>query len=224
MNANRLKPLFIFGAGGHAREVAQLVEAVNGGSPMYALQGFVEQDASSIGRPVGRYRVAACDADMSDRDAVAVIGLGFPAAIQRVARTAGAAERLEWPNLLHPSVIWAPDAVAFGRGNVVCAGAILTTDIRIGSFTVINRSVNISHDVEIGDWSVINPGAQVSGDVRIGRGCLVGAGAVILQGRRIGDEAIVGAGAVVARDVAAGETVVGVPARTHPVHSKEPRA
>jgi len=133
MNANRVRDLFIFGAGGHAREVAQLVEALSAGSPMYAVRGFVESDAASIGRRIGRHRVVACDADMSDREAVAVLGLGFPAAIRRLAETAGGAARLEWPNLLHPSVIWSSDAVTFGRGNVVCAGAILTTDIRIGS-------------------------------------------------------------------------------------------
>jgi maltose O-acetyltransferase len=35
----------------------------------------------------------------------------------------------------------------------------------------------------------------------------------VLQGLRIGDDAVVGAGAVVTRDVPAGVTVVGVPAR-----------
>ena len=45
------------------------------------------------------------------------------------------------------------------------------------------------------------------------RGASLGSGAVVLGGLRIGAGAIVGAGAVVTRDVAAGETVAGVPAR-----------
>ena len=45
------------------------------------------------------------------------------------------------------------------------------------------------------------------------RGASLGSGAVILGGLRIGREALIGAGAVVTRDVAAGETVVGNPAR-----------
>jgi maltose O-acetyltransferase len=60
---------------------------------------------------------------------------------------------------------------------------------------------------------VINVGVRVSGDVRVGARCLVGSGAVILQGLTIGDDAVVAAGAVVTHDVAAGETVAGVPAR-----------
>lgn len=41
----------------------------------------------------------------------------------------------------------------------------------------------------------------------------IGSGAIILGGVRIGEGALIGAGAVVTRDVAAGETVAGVPAR-----------
>lgn len=44
-------------------------------------------------------------------------------------------------------------------------------------------------------------------------GATLGSGAVVLCGVRIGAGALVGAGAVVTRDVSAGETVVGSPAR-----------
>jgi sugar O-acyltransferase (sialic acid O-acetyltransferase NeuD family) len=207
------RDLFILGAGGHAREVAQLVEALNQVRPTYVLRGFVERDATAVGRRVGRYTVVASDQDIVRQQASVVLGLGFPDAIRRVASLLQDAPGLERPALVHPTVIWQPDAVTMGQGAVICAGAILTTDVRLGSFTVINRAVNISHDVEVGDWSVINPGAQVSGDVTIGRGCLIGAGAIILQGRHIGDGAVVGAGAVVTHDVPPGTTVVGAPAR-----------
>jgi maltose O-acetyltransferase len=43
---------------------------------------------------------------------------------------------------------------------------------------------------------------------------------VIVPGTTVGDDAIIGAGSVVTRDVAAGATVVGNPAR--PVRSRDP--
>jgi UDP-2-acetamido-3-amino-2,3-dideoxy-glucuronate N-acetyltransferase len=45
------------------------------------------------------------------------------------------------------------------------------------------------------------------------RGASLGSGSTILGGVRIGQEAVVGAGAVVTKDVPAGATVVGNPAR-----------
>ena len=48
----------------------------------------------------------------------------------------------------------------------------------------------------------------------IGDDVWIGAGALILPGVTVGDGAIVGAGAVVTKDVPAGETYAGVPARS----------
>jgi acetyltransferase-like isoleucine patch superfamily enzyme len=50
--------------------------------------------------------------------------------------------------------------------------------------------------------------------VRVRWGVSIGSGAVIMAGVAIGARALVGAGAVVTRDVPAGATAAGVPART----------
>lgn len=55
------------------------------------------------------------------------------------------------------------------------------------------------------DWEVI--------PTRVGRGASLGSGAIIMCGVTIGEHAVIGAGAVVTRDVPAGTTVIGVPAR-----------
>ena len=55
---------------------------------------------------------------------------------------------------------------------------------------------------------------RIVSPVVIGRRSYVGAGALILPGVSVGDDAVVGAGAVVTKNVPAGETWIGVPART----------
>ena len=55
------------------------------------------------------------------------------------------------------------------------------------------------------DWTVV--------PTVVRRGASIGTGAVLLGGITIGERAVVGAGAVVTRDVPAGQTVMGNPAR-----------
>jgi UDP-2-acetamido-3-amino-2,3-dideoxy-glucuronate N-acetyltransferase len=55
------------------------------------------------------------------------------------------------------------------------------------------------------DWQLL--------ETVVERRASIGSGAIILGGVRIGEGALVGAGAVVTKDVAAGATVAGVPAR-----------
>src|ERR1700745_1755076 len=106
-------------------------------------------------------------------------------------------------------------------------------NIRLGAGTFLNFNCVILDVVEvtIDDRTQIGPGVQIltadhprdpalraSGlefgrPVRIGRNVWLGAGAIILPGVSIGDDAVVGAGSVVTRDVPAGATAFGNPAR-----------
>ncbi len=77
-------------------------------------------------------------------------------------------------------------------------------------------------DVTIGERSNIGAGtifANYDGKAKhksvVGDRTFVGSGTIVVAPAVIGDGSTTGAGAVVTRDVAAGETVVGVPARTH---------
>ena len=106
-------------------------------------------------------------------------------------------------------------------------------NIRLGAHAFLNFNCVILDVVEvtIGEGTQIGPAVQIYAadhprdaaqrrdrlefgrPVRIGRNVWIGGGAVILPGIVIGDDAVIGAGSVVTRNVEAGATVVGNPAR-----------
>jgi maltose O-acetyltransferase len=92
--------------------------------------------------------------------------------------------------------------------------------IRIGDKTQIGPHVQLLAADHPRDAAARDAGLENGRPVTIGRNVWIGGGALILPGVTVGDDAIVGAGAVVTRDVPAGATVAGNPAR--PLHPAIP--
>jgi maltose O-acetyltransferase len=86
-------------------------------------------------------------------------------------------------------------------------------EVMIAEGTQIGPSVQIYGADHPRALSLRRQGLEYGRPVRIGRHAWIGGAAVILPGVTIGDGAIVGAGSIVTRDVAAGITVAGNPAR-----------
>ncbi len=85
--------------------------------------------------------------------------------------------------------------------------------VRIGDGTQIGPAVQILAADHPRDPQVRAAGLEFGRSIRIGRNVWIGGGAIILPGISIGDDALIGAGSVVTRDVPAGATAFGNPAR-----------
>jgi maltose O-acetyltransferase len=121
--------------------------------------------------------------------------------------------------------IWPPFHCDYGFNIRLGAGVFLnvncvildSVEVSIGDKTLIGPAVQILGADHPRDPAVRAAGLEFGQPVRIGRNVWIGGGAIILPGVSIGDDALIGAGSVVTRDVAAGATAVGNPARVQPV-------
>jgi sugar O-acyltransferase (sialic acid O-acetyltransferase NeuD family) len=215
-----VEQIAIYGGGGFAREVAWLVEACNEREPRYEIAGFIDDNVSAQGTVLNEIPVVSLD-EMRERFPAARVvgGVGSPRTRELLMNKA-AALGFAFATVIHPRVErsrW----IEIGEGTVICAGNILTTNIRLGRHVQINIDCTIGHDAILDDYTSLAPGVHVSGWVHFGKRVYVGTGAVIINGVpdnpiRIGDDAVIGAGACVTKSVAAGVTVVGVPAKPLP--------
>ena len=113
------------------------------------------------------------------------------------------------------AIVHSPQNLSVGDHTEVNAFTVIFAHggVTIGSNVLVSSGCNITSVTHATDPVLRRTGQLVESPVRICDGAWLGTGAIVLPGVTIGEGAIVGAGAVVVRDVAAGATVVGVPAR-----------
>jgi serine O-acetyltransferase len=129
--------------------------------------------------------------------------------------TYGAAPRAVRP-LCKLAYQLAAKGVELATGIQIPASARIGKGLYIGHFggivvhpeTVIGERCDLAHGVTIGVLGGPRPGVP-----RIGNGVYLASGCKVLGAITVGDGATVGANAVVLKDVPAGATAVGVPAR-----------
>jgi sugar O-acyltransferase (sialic acid O-acetyltransferase NeuD family) len=208
--------LVIFGVGGHAREIAQLVADINQAQPgRWHLLGFVadSQVATRILKPLPASLLGDVQWLTRHPGVQVVVAVGSSSARRGIVeRLRQAQPALRFAMLVHPRA-WLAERVSVGQGSVVFAGALINVDVTLGCHTSINLGCTISHDCVLGDFASLGPGVHLAGAVSVGNDADIGTGATLRPGVNLGQGVVIGAGAVVVHDLPAGCTAVGVPAR-----------
>ena len=203
-----MRRLAILGASGHGKVVGDAALLAG-----FEVVEFFDERWPTLGA-VGPWRVVGTTADLlrAGRDYD-----GFVVAIgdnrTRLARHASClGVGLTAATVVHPAAVVSPFA-RIGAGCVVFAGAVINPFAVLGEACIVNTGATIDHDCVLAAGVHVSPGAHLAGAVNVGEATWIGIGAVVRQGIEIGADVLVGAGAAVVSHVAAGLTVLGVPAR-----------
>lgn len=209
-----MNDIAIVGAGGFGREVAMLIDQINFSEKKFNFIGFFD-DGISKGTQINNYTLLGNINDLNDwkTPLLIVLALGSPQIKKEILQKI-TNPLVSYPVLIHPSVIFGNNYNnEIGEGSIICAGVIITVDVKIGRHVILNLSCTVGHDTILSDYCSVMPGVNISGEVIIENSVYIGTGAKIINQLKIGEFTIIGAGSVVTKNLPSKCTAIGVPAR-----------
>jgi sugar O-acyltransferase (sialic acid O-acetyltransferase NeuD family) len=187
--------LALFGHGGHAREVAA---QINKEVVFFVDDDFVTEKTLPISSfNPDEYIMMIAIADCEERKKI----------VEKLP------QNTTYFTFIHPTVQIMDENVFIGEGSFIGANSILTTNIKLGKHSILNRGNQIGHDTIIGNYFSAMPGAIVSGNVFIGERVYIGTNSSIKEKTQICGSVKIGSNATVVKNIITSGIYVGVPAK-----------
>lgn len=207
-----MKDLIIYGSGGLAKEVIQLINDINSIKQEWNILGFIDDTRPDFNKPICGYRILGSSEVLKDYNSYnIVLAIGDPKKKKMIyEKTEG--YNLNFPTLIHPTAKVGYGST-IGMGSILGIDTIVSVNVNIGQFVLLNMRSVIGHDVTIGDFSSCLVNSVVAGSVTIQEGVLIGSNSVIMERTFIGKEAKIGMGAIVYFDVPEKHIVMTKPPR-----------
>ena len=183
----------LIGDGGHAREVmAQMGVKLD----RFVDDEYVSNDTFPLSKlDPNKHEVMIAVADSKSRFDIS----------QRLPKG------IKFFTFIHPTSL-IMDNVEIGEGSFIGCYSILTTNIKIGTHSILNRANHIGHDFRIGNFFSAMPGVIVSGNVTIQDLVYIGTNSSIKEKVKICELTTIGLNSGVVKDINKPGVFVGTPA------------
>ena len=209
-----MKDLAIFGAGGFGRELACIIKSINQKNPTWNLIGYFD-DGKEIGEQTqygvclgGVERLNEWNTPLS-----VVMALGAPKVLRTVVGKIHNSN-IDFPNIIAPNVVLLDaSSLVMGKGNVIFPNSLISCNVKMGDFNMLNVYTQMGHESELGSYNVIMPSTSISGGVVVGDTNLFGVKSTVLQYKKVENEVVLSPGSVLSRTAKEGKIYLGNPAK-----------
>jgi sugar O-acyltransferase (sialic acid O-acetyltransferase NeuD family) len=202
-----MKNIVILGAGGFAREVFFHLDSFN--ADFIFVDDFTNIEEIIIKNK--SYKVVKNWNFDSFQNAEFIIGVGNPEVKKIMVEKALKSGLKPMKTFVHPKAL-VQDA-DIGVGGIITAGCIITTNVKIGDYVVLNLNCTVGHDAVIDDYVTANPGCHISGNTVIGKYSSLGTGTAVREKICISENVITGAQSAVVKNLTESGIYVGIPAK-----------
>ena len=185
----------LFGYGGHAREVMS--------------QTGEKMDCYVDDKYVNEYTLPISNFDPYESEIM--ITVAEPKEREKILKKLP--KETKYFTFIHPTTLIMDDNIEIGEGSFIGAYSILTTNIKLGKHTLLNRGNHIGHDTVSGNFLSMMPGSIISGNVKIGDRVYMGNNSSIREKIKVCSDVTIGLNSGVVKDINHSGTYVGLPVK-----------
>lgn len=203
-----MKDIIVFGAGGHGKVIADIIEKQG----KYNIIGFLD-GGKQKGTFFNGYEILGDENYLKDKEFGAVVAIGDNWIRSIVVnKIVSVNPKIEFINAVHPSAQIGKNVI-LGKGNAIMANAIVNSDTLIGDHCILNTKTSVGHDNSVGNFVTFAPGTTIGGNSSFGDFSTVSLGANVIHGNTIGEHTVIGAGSTVLSDIEPYSVAYGTPAK-----------
>ncbi len=206
--------LFIIGASNLARELESWLDAIPTQQRDWELQGFLHnlEDGNPLeGMPTDYTILGDWETFPFAKGDRCLIGVADASWREKIYNTLK--DTVWFMPFIDPSAIIGK-FTAIPDGAIIAPLSSVSTNVTLGTGTLIYMGSQIGHDSILGEFSSIMANVDLGGFVTIGTKVFMGSNSTIIPHKEIASNTIIGAGCIVIRDILSeGLTVVGNPGK-----------
>ena len=186
-----IEKIIIVGAGGLGREILANISNTSL-SEKYEVIGFVD-DALNKDEVVNNKNILGNLNWLMNQNSISVIlAIGNPQIRRKIYNILSVNENIKFPTIIHPtSTIQDIENCTIGKGCFVGQNVILTTNVTIEDFCLLNIGCSLHHDTIIKSFSVIMPGVRITGGATIGEASYLGPNIAIAKKIHIESDSVI---------------------------------
>ncbi|NRF39207.1 transferase [Pedobacter foliorum] len=170
------KSYVIYGAGGHAKVVVDLILELGGIIECVFDDNVEEENGTFMGIQVLKYNPALY------KEARLIIAIGDNMARKTLTHKL----KHNFATLVHPKASISEFAL-IGKGTVILANAVVQAEVSVGDHSIINIGACVDHEVSIYDFVHIGPMAYIGGAAIIKNGVKIDPGVIVLRNTEIAE-------------------------------------
>lgn len=195
---------YIFGTSGFAKEVEFIIKDNNKENEVI----FVSEHKSNNKNTISEKEFFEIKKNVN-----CVLAIGNVKIRKKIFDKVKFKKNINFPNIIHKSAILDLSRNNLGYGNIICPGSILTTNINLNNFIILNLNSTVGHDTSIDSYTTVSPGVNISGKVKIEQEVFFGTNCCCFENITIANKISIGAGSVITKSLLQEGVYLGIPAK-----------